>query len=83
MMTLKHVDFEVPNWAELAQGPQPWRAYAEAVMQLGPVAYWRLGETTGTTAADEAGGHDGEYRDGIMLDQSGADLSRCGLGRVL
>ena len=36
--------------------------YFDAVMQYSPVGYWRLGETSGTTAADSSGnGHNGTY----------------------
>jgi glucose/arabinose dehydrogenase/PKD repeat protein len=41
------------------QGPVP--TYAQLVAGLSPVAYWRLGETGGTTAADAAGGNTGTY----------------------
>jgi hypothetical protein len=33
--------------------------YAEQIVTNGPVAYWRLNETSGTTAYDYAGGDDG------------------------
>jgi hypothetical protein len=37
-------------------------AYRDGVLAKGPVAYWRLGENTGPTAADESrNGHDGWY----------------------
>src|SRR5262249_4235800 len=36
-------------------------SYEAATVGLGPIAYWRLDETTGTTAFDFAGGHDGVY----------------------
>ena len=37
-------------------------AYADAVLADGPVAYWRLGELSGTTAVDATGrGNDGSY----------------------
>jgi len=35
--------------------------YDDAVLSDGPVAYWRLGESAGTTAVDETGGNDGIY----------------------
>lgn len=35
--------------------------YSNAVLALSPVAYWRLGETSGTVAADAAGSHHGVY----------------------
>ena len=37
-------------------------AYALAVLADSPLAYWRLGETSGTTARDEKGQFDGVYR---------------------
>lgn len=46
--------------------------YRELVLSHGPVAYWRLDETSGSAAADETGnGHDGTYVDTPTLDQSG------------
>lgn len=48
-------------------------AYREAVLAKNPVAYWRLGESTGTVAADETGnGHDGTYVGNPVLGQPGA-----------
>jgi hypothetical protein len=37
-----------------------------------PRAYWRLGETSGTVAADELGGGSGQYRNGVVLGAPGA-----------
>jgi hypothetical protein len=37
-----------------------------------PRAYWRLGETSGATAADEVGGAPGNYRNGVTLGVLGA-----------
>ena len=37
----------------------PASAYAAAVLADSPTAYWRLGEASGTTAADEVGTYDG------------------------
>ena len=46
------------------------RAYAEEVMSDSPVAWWRLDETSGTTAADSSGnGNHGTYGSGVTLDQ--------------
>jgi hypothetical protein len=36
-------------------------AYSDAVLADSPVAYWRLGEPSGTTATDAAVGNDGTY----------------------
>lgn len=47
--------------------------YAGAVIQDNPVGYWRLGEPSGTTAADATGnGHGGTYTGGYTLAQAGA-----------
>ena len=35
--------------------------YPSAVLALSPIAYWRLGEPSGTTAVDKQGAHDGAY----------------------
>jgi len=45
--------------------------YSEKVASLTPVAHWRLGEATGTNAADETGNHDGTYNDSPLLGQTG------------
>lgn len=42
-------------------------SYPSAVGADGPVAYWRLGETSGTTAADVEGAHPGSYLNGVAL----------------
>jgi hypothetical protein len=48
-------------------------AYRSAVLAMNPVAYWRLGETSGTTAVDETGnGHNGTYVGNPNLGQPGA-----------
>jgi hypothetical protein len=48
-------------------------AYRAAVLAKNPVAYWRLGEATGTTALDETGnGHDGTYIGNPTFGQPGA-----------
>ncbi|MFO1476311.1 MAG: LamG-like jellyroll fold domain-containing protein [Verrucomicrobiota bacterium] len=36
-------------------------AYSDAVLASGPVAYWRLGEHSGTAAQDSVGGNNGTY----------------------
>lgn|GEM_PF-1569233 len=48
-------------------------SYRDVVMSLNPVGYWRLGETSGTTATDigSSGSH-GTYVSGPTLAQSGA-----------
>ena len=41
----------------------------------GLVAYWRLGEVSGATAASIGGTSDGRYRNGVLLDRPGALLN--------
>lgn len=41
-------------------------------MSDSPLAYWRLGETSGTVAADETGNATGQYRNGVTLGTLGA-----------
>lgn len=48
-------------------------SYASTVLGDGPVSYWRLGEQTGTTAADSGnGGNNGTYNGGSTLGVAGA-----------
>jgi len=54
------------------EGSQDASSYAGVVLADAPVAYWRLGETEGTTAADQTGAFDGTYLDGVKLGASGA-----------
>jgi hypothetical protein len=46
--------------------------YRDAVLADNPVSYWRLDETSGTTAADSKGSNAGTYTNGPTLAQSGA-----------
>ena len=46
--------------------------YRALVMSDAPVAYWRLGESSGTTAVDETGGNDGTYAGGVSFGAAGA-----------
>jgi hypothetical protein len=45
--------------------------YHEQVLAASPAAYWRLGETSGTTAADETGANPGTYNN-VLLNQPSA-----------
>lgn len=40
------------------------------LIAMGPMHYWRLGETSGTTANDQTGGN-GWYMNGVLLGQTG------------
>ena len=43
-------------------------AYSSAILALGPIAYWRLGEASGTAAADATGhGYTAFYEGGVGL----------------
>lgn len=46
--------------------------YSDAVLAKNPIAYWRLGETSGTTAYDSVGGHHGTYEGEYTLGNPGA-----------
>lgn len=46
--------------------------YRAAVMNDEPVAYWRLGEASGTTMSSETGSNHGAYVSGITLGEPGA-----------
>jgi hypothetical protein len=46
--------------------------YRDVVLSDGPVAYWRLGEPSGTIAKDELGLHDGVYLGQVRLGVAGA-----------
>jgi hypothetical protein len=45
--------------------------YKKVVLNTGPVAYWRLGETSGSTAYPTKGSYDGTYRGSPKLGQQG------------
>jgi len=46
-------------------------SYDTEINALNPVAYYRLGESSGTTAVDETGSHNGTYVNGVTLGVSG------------
>jgi hypothetical protein len=48
------------------------RCYKDAILADSPVGYWRLAETSGTTAADGIAGRHGTYTNGPTLNQTGA-----------
>ena len=57
------------NGITLRQHP----SYKDLVMSYSPLAYWRLNETSGTTASDTSGNsRTGTYAGGYTLSQSGA-----------
>lgn len=54
------------------KAPSTGSTYADEVLADGPTAYWRLGESSGTTAADETGNWDGTYVNSPTLGEPGA-----------
>lgn len=46
-------------------------AYAQAVIADNPISYWRLNETSGTTATDQMGRNNGSITGGVTLNQPG------------
>lgn len=47
-------------------------SYEESIYKMGPFAYWRLGETSGTVAHDYAGGKNGVFTSDNIQGQPGA-----------
>ncbi|MCG8359884.1 MAG: VWA domain-containing protein, partial [Kiloniellales bacterium] len=45
--------------------------FSEKLIALGPVAYYRLGESSGTVANDQIGGNNGQYLNGVTLGAAG------------
>ncbi|WP_210480612.1 LamG-like jellyroll fold domain-containing protein [Naasia sp. SYSU D00948] len=55
-----------------AAGSGSLSTYSKAVLTDGAVNYWRLGETSGTTLRDIAGGNNATAGAGVLLNQPGA-----------
>lgn len=49
----------------------PSDTYGVQVLAAGPVAYWRMNETNGSVMHDYVGGHNGTYKGGVILGQTG------------
>ena len=47
----------------------------DVIDSYNPVGFWRLGETSGTTAADETGTSNGTYTNGVTLGTSGPNAN--------
>ncbi|HEX5467080.1 MAG TPA: hypothetical protein VFW92_10455, partial [Candidatus Limnocylindrales bacterium] len=56
---------------EISDAETAGRSYRDTLMNLGPLAYWRLGETSGTVMRDETGNYPGTYGTADTLDQAG------------
>lgn len=55
----------------LKVGAPPASPYHTQVLAAGPIAHWRLNETSGTVAHDLVGGHDGAYGTAMTLGAAG------------
>ena len=47
------------------------RSYKDTVLDSRPAAYWRLGDSSGTTAAEVTGANPGTYENGVSLGGAG------------
>ena len=73
MTVLKHIDFEAPDWGELASGPIDVLSFGNLLLSHSPELYWRLGEAAGATVNDDSGnGRAGAYSNTPTLGQAGA-----------
>jgi hypothetical protein len=70
--TLAAVVFRVRPGAAEPPTKRPRSSYRDRVLEKGPVAYWRLGEREGPTAADELGAHHGKYHGAPAFHETGA-----------
>lgn len=52
----------------------------EAILANDPVAFWRFGESGGSTAVDATGNHNGAYRNGVDTDAEGSPNEADNLG---
>ena len=55
----------------VSTAPAGTSTYRTDVLSDGPAAYWRLGESAGTVAADEKGTSNGTYQNGVALGRAG------------
>lgn len=58
-------------------------SYEKIILGDGPIAYWRLGETSGSAATDEIGSFNGTYAGSPSLDQTTLIESAFGDGSVI
>ncbi len=67
---------DVSGWSNSASAATPASqpppsGYGSAVLADAPVSWWRFGETSGTTAADQKGANPGSYTGGPALGAAG------------
>lgn len=63
--------FTLPLTGSPRRLSEVYDAYRDAVLADGAVGYWRLNETSGTTAASEVGTYPGTIIGGVTLNQGG------------
>ena len=63
--------YDAANRMSSVAQPAMFDPYQQIVVADSPVAYWRLGESGGSLAADVLGAHDGSYQGGTSLGQTG------------
>lgn len=78
MPVYQEVDFAPPNFAELIDGPVATAGYRDAVMALGPTAYWTLDESAGDIFADLTENHPLTISGSVALNQNPANRSAPG-----
>lgn len=65
---LRRICYGTQSACDGSAPPPPGGSYATEVLDDGPIGYWRLGESGGTSAADSSGnGRDGTYVNGPTL----------------
>lgn len=78
MPVYQAIDFAPPDFGELTAGPVATAGYRDAVMALGPTAYWTLDETSGPGFADLTGNHPLTISGSVTLGQPSANRSAPG-----
>lgn len=67
LIRLTEIGLTIPDFVD------PIQAYSDLIKATpGVVTYWRLGELSGTVAAEEINGLDGIYQGGVTLNKAGA-----------
>ncbi|MEM7627284.1 MAG: LamG domain-containing protein [Planctomycetota bacterium] len=73
MTVYRYLDFEPPGWGELATPPTDWPTYAQRLLALNPLAYWRLNDAPDQSAIDATGNlTPGTYAPSVLRQQPGA-----------
>lgn len=71
--SLRHFDFQVPDYREFTARPAARFAYADEVLRDGPRVYWRFNDVGPTTVLDASGhGYDGAAVGDVAFGVDGA-----------